>query len=60
VAAQWPASPEVGRDAWKAGTGCHRRCLAETAMLRCKTMTGPSLRSRSRARQQVVAAVAVR
>jgi hypothetical protein len=51
---------EVGRDAWKAGTGGHRRCVADTAMLRCKTMTGPSLRSRARDRQQVVAAVAVR
>lgn len=51
---------EVGRDAWKAETGYHRRSLAETAMLRYKTLIGPSLRSRSFDRQQVEAAVAVR
>jgi Transposase DDE domain len=51
---------EVGRDAWKAETGYHRRSLAETAMLRYKTLIGPSLRSRSFDRQKVEAAVAVR
>jgi IS5 family transposase len=51
---------EVGRDAWKAETGYHRRSLAETAMLRYKTLIGPSLRSRSFDRQQAEAAVAVR
>ena len=51
---------EVGRDAWKAETGYHRRSLAETAMLRYKTLIGPSLRSRSFDRQKVEASVAVR
>jgi IS5 family transposase len=51
---------EVGRDAWKAETGYHRRSLAETAMLRYKTLIGPSLRSRAFDRQKVEAAVAVR
>jgi IS5 family transposase len=51
---------EVGRDAWKAETGYHRRSLAETAMLRYKTLIGPSLRSRTFERQKVEAAVGVR
>ena len=51
---------EVGRDAWKAETGYHRRSLAETAMCRYKTLIGPSLRSRTFDRQKVEAAVAVR
>jgi hypothetical protein len=51
---------EVGRDAWKTETGYHRRSLAETAMLRYKTLIGPSLRSRAFDRQKVEAAVAVR
>jgi IS5 family transposase len=51
---------EVGRDAWKAETGYHRRSLAETAMLRYKTLIGPGLRSRTFDRQKVEAAVAVR
>lgn len=51
---------EVGRDAWKAETGYHRRSLAETAMLRYKTLIGPSLRSRAFERQKAEAAVAVR
>ena len=51
---------EVGREAWKAETGYHRRSLAETAMLRYKTLIGPSLRSRTFDRQKVEAAVAVR
>jgi IS5 family transposase len=51
---------EVGRDAWKAETGYHRRSLAETAMLRSKTLIGPSLRARTFDRQKVEAAVAVR
>jgi hypothetical protein len=51
---------EVGRDAWKAETGYHRRSLAETAMLRYKTLIGPSLRSRAFDRQKTEAAVAVR
>ena len=51
---------EVGRDAWKVETGYHRRSLAETEMLRYKTLIGPSLRSHTFDRQQVEAAVAVR
>jgi IS5 family transposase len=51
---------EVGRDAWKTETGYHRRSRAETAMLRYKTLIGPSLRSRAFDRQKVEAAVAVR
>lgn len=51
---------EIGRDAWKAETGYHRRSLAETAMLRYKTLIGPSLRSRTFDRQKVEAAVGVR
>lgn len=51
---------EVGREAWKAETGYHRRSLAETAMLRYKTLIGPSLCSRTFDRQKVEAAVAVR
>ncbi len=50
---------DVGRDAWKAETGYHRRSLAETAMYRYKTLIGPSLRSRSFDRQKAEAAVAV-
>jgi hypothetical protein len=50
---------EVGRDVWKAETGYHRRSLAETAMLRYKTLIGTSLRSRTFDRQKVEAAVAV-
>jgi IS5 family transposase len=51
---------EVGREAWEAETGYHRRSLAETAMLRYKTLISPSLRSRTFDRQKVEAAVAVR
>jgi Transposase DDE domain len=51
---------EVGREAWKTETGYHRRSLAETAMLRYKTLIGPSLCSRTFDRQKVEAAVAVR
>ena len=51
---------EIGRDAWKAETGYHRRSLAEIAMLRYKTLIGPTLRSRTFERQKVEAAVGVR
>jgi IS5 family transposase len=50
---------EIGRKAWKAETGYHRRSLAETAMCRYKTLIGPGLRSRSFDRQKTEAAVAV-
>jgi IS5 family transposase len=51
---------EVGRDAWMAESGYHRRSLAETAMYRYKVLIGASLRSRAFDRQQAEAAVAVR
>ena len=51
---------EIGRDAWMAETGYHRRSLAETARLHCKALIGPSLRSRTFDRRKVEAAVAVR
>jgi hypothetical protein len=51
---------EVGRDVWKAETGYHRRSLAEAAMRRYKTLTGPSLRSGPFERQKVEAAVTLR
>ena len=51
---------EVGRDAWKTETCYDRRSLAETTMLRYKTLIGPSLRSRTFDRQKVEATVAVR
>lgn len=51
---------EIGRDAWKAETGYHRRSLAETAMLRYKTIIGPALKARSLQNQKAEAAVAVR
>jgi IS5 family transposase len=51
---------EIGRDAWKAETGYHRRSLAETAMFRYKTLIGSGLRSRTLDRQKAEAAVAVR
>jgi Transposase DDE domain len=34
---------EIGREAWKAETGYHRRSLAETAMFRYKTLIGSGL-----------------
>ena len=49
----------IGRNAWKAETGYHRRSLAETAMYRYKTLIGPGLRSRAFDRQKTEAAVAV-
>ena len=51
---------EAGHDAWKAATGYHHRFRAEAAMLRCKMLIGPSLRSHSIGRQKIEAAVAVR
>jgi hypothetical protein len=51
---------EVGRDAWKAESGDHRRALAAPAKLRYKTLIGPSPRARRFDRQRVEAAVALR
>jgi hypothetical protein len=36
----------TGRRQWKKDAGYHRRSLAETAFFRCKTLFGPTLRSR--------------
>ena len=43
---------EVGRDGWKKEAGYHRRSLAETAMMRLKTIFSDSLKSREWSRQE--------
>ena len=43
---------EVGRDAWKREAGYHRRSLAETAMMRFKTIFSDRLKAREWRRQQ--------
>jgi Transposase DDE domain len=43
---------EVGRDEWKKEAGYHRRSLAETAMMRVKTIFSERLRSREWRRQE--------
>jgi hypothetical protein len=42
---------EVGRDGWKKETGYHRRSLAETAMMRLKTIFSGRLKVREWRRQ---------
>ncbi|HEX7173690.1 MAG TPA: IS5 family transposase, partial [Pyrinomonadaceae bacterium] len=42
---------EVGRDNWKKEAGYHRRSLAETAMMRLKTIFSDRLRAREWRRQ---------
>jgi hypothetical protein len=42
---------EVGRDGWKKEAGYHRRSLAETAMMRLKTLFSDRLRAREWRRQ---------
>jgi hypothetical protein len=42
---------EVGRDGWKREAGCHRRSLAETAMMRLKTIFSDKLKAREWRRQ---------
>ena len=42
---------EVGRDEWKKEAGYHRRSLAETAMMRFKTIFSDRLKARERRRQ---------
>jgi len=42
---------EVGRDEWKKGAGYHRRSLAETAMMRLKTIFSERLKAREWKRQ---------
>jgi hypothetical protein len=43
---------EVGRDEWKQETGYHRRSLAETAMMRLKTIFSDKLKAREWKRQE--------
>jgi hypothetical protein len=43
---------EIGRDEWKKEAGYHRRSLAETAMMRFKTIFSDRLRSREWRRQE--------
>ena len=43
---------EVGRDEWKKEAGYHRRSLAETAMMRLKTIFSDRLKSREWRRQE--------
>jgi hypothetical protein len=43
---------EVGRDEWKREAGYHRRSLAETAMMRLKTIFSDKLKARGWSRQE--------
>lgn len=43
---------EVGRDGWKREAGYHRRSLAETAMMRLKTIFSDRLKAREWKRQE--------
>ena len=43
---------EVGRDEWKKEAGYHRRSLAETAMMRLKTIFSDKLKAREWSRQE--------
>jgi hypothetical protein len=43
---------EVGRDGWKKEAGYHRRSLAETAMMRLKTIFSEKLKAREWRRQE--------
>ena len=43
---------EVGRDGWKKEAGYHRRSLAETAMMRLKTVFSDKLKAREWRRQE--------
>jgi hypothetical protein len=43
---------EVGRDEWKKEAGYHRRSLAETAMMRLKTIFSDKLKAREWKRQE--------
>lgn len=45
-------SREVGRDEWKKEAGYHRRSLAETAMMRIKTIFSDKLKAREWKRQE--------
>jgi hypothetical protein len=48
---------EIGPAAWKVEAGYHRRSLAETAMVRLKTLFGDHLSSRSKEGQQTEGAI---
>jgi hypothetical protein len=50
----------IGRSAWKGESGYHERSLAETAMLRMKTIFGDGVASRTEARQATEAGVRCR
>lgn len=50
---------QIGRKAWKAETGYHRRSLAETGVGRYKTIIGPGLKARTLANQRPEAALGV-
>jgi Transposase DDE domain len=47
----WRAMRQKGRKKWKEDSGYHRRSLAETAILRVKTLFGRTLQSRDFLRQ---------
>lgn len=51
---------EVGRAEWKQNSNYHRRSLSETAMMRFKTIFGPTLCSRIFEKQKTEAAVKVK
>ncbi|MFV2068826.1 MAG: IS5 family transposase [Pirellulales bacterium] len=50
---------EIGSKAWKVEANYHRRSLAETAMLRVKTVFSPTLKSRTLPNQKTEAAVTI-
>jgi len=47
------ADSEWGRKAWKQESGYHRRSLAETGMMRLKTIFGQQLGARDQAAQDI-------
>jgi len=51
---------ETGRKEWKENSKYHRRSLSETAMMRFKTIFGPTLYSRIFEKQKIEAAVKVK
>jgi hypothetical protein len=50
----------IGRKEWKVASGYHRRSLSETAMMRFKTIFGPTLYSRIFEKQKTEAAIKVK
>ncbi|MEZ4934653.1 MAG: IS5 family transposase, partial [Saprospiraceae bacterium] len=51
---------EIGREEWKLESGYHRRSLSETAMMRFKTIFGPTLYSRIFEKQKTEAAIKIK